>query len=84
MEEKTIVIHKAQPLMGDDVPSLNILIDQEVPEFQNLSDADFLYQQDAEQLCAALYDTLPGGMFDRLVVEMLKRTISQLKVSYKE
>lgn len=81
--EINLPIHKAQRrLVSEEVESANILIDREVPSFDRLEDADAVYLKDAQELCAVLYATLPGGTFDRLLGEMLKIKASHFRVSF--
>jgi len=47
-----------------------------------LSDAAVLYQEDAVKIADALSETLPGGTFDRLIEELLKREASLLAVAW--
>jgi len=83
MEETTISIFKAQPtIKSQPVKSVNILIDVEFPEYQELLDSEIAHQFDAELLCKTLADVLPGGTFDRLLVEMMKTKVSHFVVSY--
>lgn len=78
---KQVVIHKAQRTLKDvEVPDTRIFIDQEIPDYKTLSDASFAYQSDARELCDALQNSLPGGTFDHLLVEMMSRKVSFFKV----
>lgn len=80
---KTENIYKAQrTLKSQEVPSVKIVVDAEVPDAQSLFDADEIYRLEAERLCAALEASLPGGTFDRLLIEMMKRKASHFKVAF--
>jgi hypothetical protein len=82
---KYLGLYKAQPtLKALPIESIEIHIDQEVPDAKTLEDADNIYKNEAFLLCNALESTLPGGTFDHLLVEMLKRKASHFKVSHKE
>lgn len=41
-----------------------------------------IFKQDAVSLCDVLFDTLPGGTLDQLLVEMLTRKASQFVVRF--
>lgn len=81
---KTIHIQKAQRTLTDfPVPDTTIVIELEIKDAESLHEAAKAYQADARKLCEALYESLPGGTFDQLLVEMLRRKASHFKVSYK-
>ena len=80
---KTIHIYKAQGFTEtDEVESLTLSVDKELPEFESLEHAVMYYEVDATQLCNALYNALPGGTFDRLVAHMLTKKASHFRVSH--
>lgn len=82
---KTVNIYKAQrTTQSQDVPSVEIVIDEDVPNFHTTEAADDLYELQAERLCDALEACLPGGTFDHLLIQLMKRKASRFKVSHKE
>jgi len=81
----TLKIYKAQRTIKDlEVKSAEIVIDEEIPNVHTLAAADGIYALQAFCLCEALEASLPGGTFDHLLIEMMKRKVSHFKVSYKE
>lgn len=89
MEE--INIYKARPIGDSKHKSIKIIIDKELPEFLTddfkdtaayLKEADQQYEIEANKLFRALYFTLPGGVFDRLLLKFLEVKKSHFKVSY--
>jgi hypothetical protein len=78
-------IFKAQRTLRDlEIPTTTLQIEREIPNSNDLKEAEQIYQKEAETICEALYKSLPGGTFDHLVIEMLKRKVSLFKVSHSE
>jgi hypothetical protein len=82
---KTINICKAQ---SDDYSELTepaeIIIDKEVPTFKVLGNQDDYFMRQAVVTEKLLYDTLPGGLYDRLLGEMLKRKATHFRVAHSD
>ena len=77
----TIRIHKAQgTTRSDEVESLTIEIHEVAPRFDTIFDQDELFEQDAKVLAGALSMTLPGGLFNRLLSDMLIIKAGSLRV----
>jgi hypothetical protein len=62
------------------VPDLALLFNETLPDAS--THATQLDQ--ASRLAGALWDTLPGGVVDALLVEMMRRRSSALKVGHRE
>jgi hypothetical protein len=78
---KIIQIWKARPtLKAEPVGTAVIYIQSECPEVKTVEGQREIYQRDAEELCTALHQALPGGTFDRLLVEMMKLKASSFIV----
>lgn len=78
---KSIIVWKAQPpVKKEPVESVEIIISAEVPEMNSLQLQDEVFEKDAILLCDALQNALPGGTFDRLLVEMMKRKVTHFVV----
>ena len=81
---KTVLIHKSagsyhgQP----DTEDLTIRALSEFPNLKTLEEYDEAFLKDAQKVETALYETLPGGTFDRLLGLMLMRKASHFRVSH--
>jgi hypothetical protein len=76
---------KAQPTIKDrPVESVEIHIEQEIPDSKTLEEAAETYNQQAEKLERVLYNALPGGVYDGLAAYIMARKASHFKVSYGE
>lgn len=74
--------YKAQPITESlPVESVTIVIDEAIPTIL-LADGDVLrksadlFDEQAARLADALHNSLPQGMFDRLVLEFMRRRVS--------
>jgi len=75
---RTIELYKAQPL-DRGVDSLTVVIEESFPKFPTpsyVADSTATFENDARSLAAALQETLPGGTFHALAVELLRRQIN--------
>jgi hypothetical protein len=82
---KTVRIHKAQQtLKSQQIPSVAIVLDEEIKSAETLEEIDIVFSGDAAAICDALEKSLPGGTFDRLLFYMLERKASHFVVSHKE
>ena len=73
-------IHSAQPC-GDVTDIQHIHIDTTMPRLGTLEDQRMIYEEDADNLVAALVASLPGGTLDRVMVLLMKRKLSDLIVT---
>ena len=53
--------------------SLTIIVDEPLPDQDTLGGLEVLYECEANQLEEALHNTLPGGVYDRLLANMLRK-----------
>lgn len=82
---KTIKTLKAQPTIADEpIQSVTIEIDTEGPDYDNLRSQAVAFLIVATELEDALYHSLPGGVYDRLVGLMLQRKSSHFIVAHGE
>ena len=89
---KVISVHRASMSGGSDVPPTEIRICEDIPELppmhrgqtveESLAPNDAIYARDAKAIAAALRSSLPGGTFDRLVVELLTIKASHFRGSW--
>ena len=82
MRETVLSIYKAQPVGDGEVEPCRINIYREVPKAESLEVAATLYDKEAESLEEALYNSLPGGTYDRLVSKMLLRKASHFVIPF--
>lgn len=72
---------KAEPI--DDLETINdchIVIDGTLPRYEDLDEQRRYFAETAEELEDALYHSLPGGLYDALLVEMMRRKVSLFAV----
>lgn len=76
-----ITVYKAQPHFKEHViPDLCIMATTDFPETDDLHRSRILHDIDAKDLVNALFETLPGGTLDAILIHMLDRNRSLLKV----
>ena len=75
-----IIVHKADALTerSPEVPGYVIEISAKLPNFDEstLREIASYYAQEAKMIADVLFDHLPQGIFEPLLVEMMKRRIS--------
>lgn len=70
---KTVELHKASPLRGDDVEPLQIKITEEVPDnFVTQEGMERFYNNEAKMLCDAILDTLPQATINRIIIRLMQ------------
>lgn len=77
---KEIRTFKASPVGKEEVPSLAIAFDQEVPDFDRPDYGRDAYRDAAKEIVGAMGKSLPGGLFDAILVEMMAARVSLLRV----
>lgn len=78
-------VHKAMPaLKAEPVQDLAVSIKEEIPDFKELGTQDDFTLHEAKCLESALYNTLPGATYDRLLCEMLKRKVTHFRVPHSD
>jgi hypothetical protein len=78
-------IAKAQPVGDQQVNDINIDISFTCPDFEGddcIQRANAFFIDQASDLEEALYNSLPGGTYDRLLGIMLKRKSTHFIVSH--
>jgi hypothetical protein len=78
---KTIVVAKADKVYAD-VDSVFIKIEDSIPCLSGPEELSAYYKAQAYSIATALVDSLPGGVFDHLLIELLERQASLLKRAY--
>jgi hypothetical protein len=82
---KTLHSYRANPIGVTNVEELTLVFDQSLPN--NAPQIDFLdtwkelYAAEAVQLVDAMRRTLPGGLIDALLIELLRLKASVFKVT---
>ncbi len=74
-------VYKAQRIGEEEVQSVLIRIDEEIPRPSSLDDTE-VFENDSQNLELLLHRALPGGTYDRLLGEMLRRQASKYIVSH--
>ncbi len=84
MKEIKIVSYKARG--GEEVPQLTIVFYLELPTIENstLQIMSDLYKEEAEKIIDKMLKSLPGGLFDAIMIEMLDKKRSLLAVPFIE
>ena len=77
-----VLVYRAGAIGVNHVPVLRILAVTEVPDQSTLEGSRTLYQRDAQQLAEALFQHLPGGTIDQLLVELMQRRACLLRVRF--
>lgn len=77
---RDIYIFKAQP-SDHPVEDVKIHIEEEAPDW-NITQQDKVFDVHAHLLENALYQSLPGGIYDRLLGKMLERKATHFRVSH--
>jgi hypothetical protein len=78
---KTVLISKASPI-AEPVESIEIRIEETIPEFKSFDALKEHASIEANMLESALYNVLPGAIYDRLFAHMASRKASALIVSH--
>jgi hypothetical protein len=86
---KEIKIYKAQSIGDKKAESVTIIIETEIPDINKdislngfYEKAHKLYKDQAESLGNALYNSLPGGTLDKLLIFFLEKKASLFKVRF--
>lgn len=78
----TIQVCKAEPIGSEHVSSVSINVCKLQPRYSTVEDAAVFFNREADTLEAALYRSLPGGTYDRLLGKMLSRKASHFRVAH--
>jgi hypothetical protein len=80
----TIFAHKAKPVLETETPTTMITVGPVImPTFETIPQYDMVFEADAQEIEAALYNSLPGGTYDRLLGLMLRRVSCHFIVSHR-
>jgi len=79
MHGKTLTIHMAN---DDHATPAHIEIADPIQIGDTVGETDRIMTTDARWLADALYNSLPGGTFDRLLAELFRRKTSHFVVSF--
>lgn len=72
---------KAEPIDHlETIHDYNIVIDDKLQRYEDLDKQRQYFAETAEKLEDALYHSLPGGVYDALLVELMKRKVSLFAV----
>lgn len=84
--DRTIRTYKASPIRPDaETPALTIIFDQEIPAFEGLKgleESSKAYCTAAKEIVEAMGKSLPGGLYDAILVEMMRGKISLFRVPH--
>ena len=78
---KTLHIFKAKNIGGFEIPSLTIEVAESITDM-SLEELQQIYEKNAQSIADALIKALPGGTFDRLVIELMKQKTSMFMVPH--
>lgn len=78
---KNLFIFKAQSFDGP-VEGVRINIKEQVPDFDSIEEQDKAFSAQAKVLEDFMYQSLPGGLYDRLLGLMLSRKSTHFRVSH--
>ena len=77
--ERVLSLHRREPTTRDEVvPVATIYIDGDLPQ----GFAGEAYEQDAKVLANLLWDMLPGGTIDQLLMQLMERRAALLRVGF--
>jgi hypothetical protein len=82
---KKVNVYKASPYTTrpeDAIEDVRIDINTTIPDFKTIQEQDSFSQEHADALEIALYNSLPGCIYDRLLGNMLARKSTHFRVSH--
>jgi hypothetical protein len=77
-----LTLHKAQPTGPQKIEPVTVVIAETIPEFKTLNDISLFASTEANRLEQALYNSLPGATYDRLLGIMLERKATHFRVAH--
>lgn len=72
----------ADPIGKNKVEPVQINVDQVIPKVEDSQAQRRLFYQEALVLEKALYNSLPGGLYDQLLAGMMQRKVSHFRVPH--
>jgi len=77
----TVIANKAQDIGNlNIVDSCTIVIEDPIPDFTSLEDAQVKYKHDAARIAYALTHSLPGGTLHQLTIMLLEHKTNLLRI----
>jgi hypothetical protein len=77
----TVIANKAQDIGNlNIVDSCTIVLEDSIPEFESLEDAERKYKHDAARIAYALTHSLPGGTLHQLTIMLLEHKTNLLRI----
>lgn len=76
-----VQVHRAGAIGAKHVPTLAIYAHAEVPETLSLDESRALYLEEGRQIAEALFQHLPGGVVDQILIQLLERRASLLRIA---
>ena len=70
---KIVNIYKAQRKPAIEFTRINLC--EEIPRFEGVEVSQQIFEKEALTLADTLCETLPGGTLDRLMVELMRRSV---------
>lgn len=77
-----MIVSKADPVGGTPVPDIRIEITGRLPTWGSLEEWDASCDEQARRIEQALVVSLPGGVYDRLLIRLLTRKASHFRVAH--
>jgi hypothetical protein len=81
-----VTLSKASPVGSREVASLFVEavvdINEELPNNTSESDHRLFYDSQARSLVSAMFHTLPGGLIDAILIELMQRRASIFHVPF--
>lgn len=81
IETLNVTVFRAQPLGGKQTPKLNLKTGNPFPPFSGHEDARVHFLLDAAEIVNGLEASLPGGTVDQVLIKLLSRKASELRVA---
>jgi hypothetical protein len=72
----TIILSIAEPIADQDPEPVTIIIDGKLPEFSDLKEAEQYYDHQASALEKGLFNALPQGVMDKVIIRLMARKVS--------
>lgn len=82
MNLNIVSVFHASSTGSREVPALQIQATKPIPSMESLDEARELHATQAARIADALFESLPGGTVDALLVEMMRRKASILSVTH--
>ncbi len=73
---KVISLSKAKPIGNRHHEAVQIFIQNDTPDFKDLKQGEAYYEEQAATLADGLFDSLPQGTYDRLVIKLMTKKTS--------